>query len=529
LHEGFTSRLRALGEDSELQSIEDFDPTDEVAVDAVARALLARFRSDDDVAAFTLLFELTHERLVETAGQITRRLAPSIEPEDLASGFMARMFTDVRRRPSQPVRNFLALAYTSMRNDVLDQLRRRKRAQANVQRYQDTLVPPSDPALLAQHAEQDQIFNRFGLAVLRLTGECFHELDPRDQQVLLAREIVRLPYERVAGMLNLAEAQVGMIIRRARVRLVNRITDRLPEVSAEGEEPVREEDISILRDAVLNCLEGRVGTKNVQGLMGRMLEASLEAGRARLADLLYEMAKACLVEAPGFSSHTLIRSHPRRTDVVADDVRQLATRMESVGPTVDVRKLKGTPPAPATALDDAAACLAQLAALEGESGRQQVALALTHIHRGEPGEAEAVLRPLLERELQPSTRQNASRNLALALLRQQRFADALELSEAAADEWPDDPVRVMNLCFAAARLQDADRFEQNARLLLSIQRQSPSMRVQAWIDDMLGPLAAAAGLSEAGWKRLASEVGAPAAPGAGPEGNGEDVAKKGGP
>jgi RNA polymerase sigma factor (sigma-70 family) len=521
--------MRALREDPDLLPLKDFDPTDEVAVEAAARDLLARFRRDDDVAAFTLLFELTHERLVEAAGQITRRLAPSVEPEDLASAFMARLFTDVRRRSSQPVRNFLALAYTSMRNDVLDQLRKHKRAQANVRNYQDTLVPPSDPALDAQHAEQDRLFNRFGDAVLQLTGECFHELDPRDQQVLLAREIVRLPYERVAGMLKLDESQVGMIIRRARVRLVSRIADRLPEVSAESGGPTREEDLEVLRESVRSCLDGRVGTKNVKGLMARMLEASIEAGRRKLADLLYEMAKACLVEAPGFSSHTLIRLPPRRTDVVADDMRQLASRLKHVEPAVSLAPVMGTPPAPDSALADADACLAKLAALEGETGRQQVALALCHIHAGEPDRAEAVLRPLLERDLPPTTRQNASRNLALALMRQQRFADALEASEAAADQWPDDPVRVMNVCFAAARLGKVERFDQNARLLISIQRQSPAPRVQAWIDDMLAPLAADAGLSAAAWKELAAEIGSPGASGGTSNGKREDVMKKGEP
>jgi len=416
-----------------------------------------------------------------------------------------------------------------MRNDVLDQLRRRKRAQANVRQYHDTLAPPSDPADLAQHAEQDRLFNRFGLAVLRLTSECFHELDPRDQQVLLAREVVRLPYGRVAGMLNLAETQVGMIIRRARVRLVNRIADRLPEVSAEGSGPTREEDISLLREAVRSCLDGRVGTKNVKGLMAHMLEASMEAGRSKLADLLYEMAKACLVEAPGFSSHTLINARPRPSDVVADDMRQLASRMKHVGPPVDVNNLTGTRSAPDTALADADACLEQLAGLEGKSGRQQVAVALCHIHAGEPERAETVLRPLLERELPPITRQNVSRNLALALLRQERYADALELSENAADEWPDDPVRVMNLCFSAARLGDAGSFERNARLLISIHRQSPTERVQTWIDGMLLPLAADAGLSAPDRKQLAAEIDALGASKSALDGNGEDVEKKGGP
>jgi tetratricopeptide (TPR) repeat protein len=151
------------------------------------------------------------------------------------------------------------------------------------------------------------------------------------------------------------------------------------------------------------------------------------------------------------------------------------------------------------------------------------------IHAGEPEAAEAVLRPLLKRELPPTTRQNASRNLALALMRQQRFADALKASEAAGDEWPDDPVRAMNLCFASARLGDVTLFNQNARLLISIQQQSPTERVQTWIDTMLGPLAADAGLSNAGWKELAAEMGSPGMASNTPSGNREEAEKKGEP
>ncbi|MCH6578425.1 MAG: hypothetical protein IH807_11435, partial [Proteobacteria bacterium] len=43
--------------------------------------------------------------------------------------------------------------------------------------------------------------------LLRITNECFVELGQRDQQVLVARELLHLPYERVADMLQLSDDQ----------------------------------------------------------------------------------------------------------------------------------------------------------------------------------------------------------------------------------------------------------------------------------------------------------------------------------
>ncbi len=521
---GFAERLRRMPGSSQLAHAGEFDPANDVHVDEAARHLLERFRQHDDLEAFTLLFELTHERLAAAATRICRKLAPAVEPDDLASAFMARLFADVHRRPSEPVRHFLALAHTSMRNDLLDQLRQHKRAQANVRTWHATLRQPPDPAEELQRQEQERAFGRFGRTVLAVTNECFHELDEREQQVLLAREIVALPYERVASMLQLADDQVGMIIRRARVHLVNRIVERLPAAVADGPGSPDADALALVRDTVRRCL-GKEGTRNVKGLMESMLEASLHAARARLADLIYEMAKACLVAAPGFSSRTLVQDEPRRSDVVAGDLRQIAARLQRAGgdavadpggpqaagvarPSgrIDIEPVAARRPAPATALDDARACLGKLAELEGTSGRQQVALALCSIHGGQPAEAERVLLPLLDRELPPRTRQNVSRNYTLALLRQDRHAEALAHAEAVADEWPDDPVRVMNICFAAARLRDRARLDRHARLLLSIQRQSPRPRVQGWIDAELRQLASDAGCPEGWLDELAGAV-----------------------
>ncbi len=491
----FSARLIAMPGAACLEHLGPFDPREDAHVDEAARFLLDRFRQHSDLEAFTLLFELTHSRLASSADRITRKLAPAVQADDLAAAFMARLFADVRHKSSEPVRHFLALAHTSMRNDLLDQLRQHKRAAANGRGYHSTLRAPADPAEELASMEEEHLLLGFGRAVLRLTAECFQELDPRDQQVLVAREIVRLPYDRVASMLQLSTDQVGMIIRRARMHLVNRIVARMPEAAASADVPFDAGQLQSLRDMVVSNLGSKESTRHVQALMQRMLDLSAEAGRRKLADLIYEMAKACLVVAPGFTTRTLIAAEPRRSGVVGGDLRQMASRLAGVAGAPDVARLADTQPEPGTALDDAHACLTKLAEIEGTSGRQQVALALAHIHGGKPTDAEGILRPLLDRELPARTRQNVSRNLTLALLRQNRHADALATAESAASEWPEDPVRVMNLCYASARLGDASRFARYAADLTTLYRHTPSDRVRAWLDTELPSLAAEVGLS----------------------------------
>lgn len=481
-------RLRRVPGAAGLTHLETFDPENDEHVDEAARLLLDRFRAEHDTEAFTLLFELTQGRLEQIADRLTRRYAPMVEPGDLASTFMARMFADVGRR-GHSVRRFLGLACTSMRNELFDQLRQIKRARDNVRHVHDTFDDVADPSLEAATHEEDELLGRVGQALIELTDDCFHDLDARDKQVLVAREILRLPYDRVAGMLALEQQQIGMIIRRARQHLADSLLDRLNELGESLPETAQRR----VQDLVLRCLGSRERVKNMRTLVKRMLDQSAAEGRRRMAELVYEMAKARLLAVPSVQSRTLVTREPRRREVVVDDMRHLAARLSRVDETVDREAFEPSPgPDP---LEDALQCLDTLAQLEGESGRQQVAVALCRIHQSRLDEAEQILRGLAERELPRITRQNVFRNLTLTLLRQQRWADALEVTDSCADEWPADPVRVMNACYASARLGLRTRFQTNANRLRELQSTRPSSQVAGWIHHELPKLAGALGLS----------------------------------
>lgn len=509
---GLVDRLRRIPDLGCLPILEAFDPGNDLHLDEAARLLLGRFREHNDTESFTLLYELTHERLRQIATQLTRRISPAADPDDLASAFMVRLFSDTSSRPQAPVRRFLALAATSMRNSVFDQLRQQQRARAGGQLFHDSLDQPPDPADTAQQAEEDRALQRCGQHLVSLTDECFHALEARDKQVLVAREILGLSYERVAILLGLEAAQVGMIIRRARKHLAERIVARL--------EALGTGDAGLVGASALvrRCLESREQVKSVQGLVQRMLDAAVAAGHRRLADLVYEMAKACLVGVPDFEQRMLVHDSPRRRSAVAEDLRHLGARLAAADSHAarreaqDVSDVARHALSRDAALADGLLCLQALERLEGCTGRQQVALALHHIHAGRPAEAEAILRALVDADIPAVTRQNVFRNLTLALLRQDRWQDALEIAEASGADWPDDPVRLMNLCFATARLGDRPAFEAHAQRLVAFEARAPQPRVQAWIGSDLPSLAAAVGMGPGAFRALVTSATAGHAP-----------------
>jgi RNA polymerase sigma-70 factor, ECF subfamily len=197
-------------------------------VDELAGQLLHRFRETGDAAAFELLVRLTESRLQALALRLARELRPGVEPEDLVAAFFARLFTDLRRgRPH--VLNFLGLARISLRNDALNQLRRRKRAEARQRAWHDLRAGESepDPIRLAADREQAQRMRRLGALVLSVVARRFAQLPERDRLVLQAREIEGLSYEDIAVTFGVPRGQVGMVILRARKRLTARLRDTL--------------------------------------------------------------------------------------------------------------------------------------------------------------------------------------------------------------------------------------------------------------------------------------------------------------
>lgn len=219
-------RLSRLDVDGDGPDLDRIDPTDDAGIDELARYLLRRFHREDDVDALALLFEVAHARLVEIARSVVRRLALAADPDDLVMGFMTRLFTDVRR-PQPEVHRFLGLARTAMRNDALNMIRSQSRARLRHEAYHSTLKTVADPIDDVEEPEHLESVARAGLCLIAVVGHCFHGLSTRDRRVLIAREVDELSYREIGERLELAENQVGTVLKRARRRLSERIASTL--------------------------------------------------------------------------------------------------------------------------------------------------------------------------------------------------------------------------------------------------------------------------------------------------------------
>jgi RNA polymerase sigma factor (sigma-70 family) len=228
-------RLKALPGSEAIPALDDFDPGNDLHIDAAAGFLIDRFYKENDVEALALLFEVAYVRMREIAHRVTRQLAVAIDPDDLVAGFMTRIFVDVRR-PRPRVRRFLGLAHTAMRNDARNQLRQHARAWRRMLTWHSQLTPPADPGVVADEREQTARYARLGLTLLAVAGRCYHSLRDRDRRVLLLREVDGYSYERLAEALRVPSNQVGTILKRARARWASRIAQVLAAWGDDGSE-----------------------------------------------------------------------------------------------------------------------------------------------------------------------------------------------------------------------------------------------------------------------------------------------------
>ncbi len=219
-------RLSRFDADGGAPDVTQFDPTDDQQIDRLAWFLLQRFHRHAEVDALALLFEVAHVRLVEIARSVVRKLSLAADPDDLVMGFMTRLFADVRR-PQAEVTRFLGFAHTAMRNDALNLIRSQTRAQVRHEAYHSTLKTVCDPLDELIDTDHVEAIARAGVCLMSVVGLCFHELSERDRAVLIAREVDDLSYRDVAARLDVAENQVGTVLKRARRRLSERIASAL--------------------------------------------------------------------------------------------------------------------------------------------------------------------------------------------------------------------------------------------------------------------------------------------------------------
>lgn len=202
--------------------------------------------------------------------------------------------------------------------------------------------------------------------------------------------------------------------------------------------------------------------------VGYILATSARAGRAKLADLLYEMSKACLTILPNFKRRVERRVEPRGTTVVAAELRAIASRASTTASGATVLHIPSGTVAEANALSVAGKCLTILENVEGSSERQCLAYSQFLIFSERPADAEALLRTLIESGRALIHRELADWNLMHSLMRQRRHAEAVEIGRAALLLRPSDGVVLFNLAASHACLRERDEFEAASAKLKSL-------------------------------------------------------------
>jgi tetratricopeptide (TPR) repeat protein len=200
--------------------------------------------------------------------------------------------------------------------------------------------------------------------------------------------------------------------------------------------------------------------ENPQAVVERVLSTSALAGRTALADLLYELAKACLIADPQAELRTYRGTEPRPVEAVSHELKRVQSRLPADRTTEPTPS--STPLAPA-AVEAAKKCIDLLENVEGATPRQRLITAQVHIIEMRYAEAEDLCRRMLDEALPTEYRKYVFMNMCRTLVRQRRFEEAVVLGERAVSEAPNVFMTTYNLAVSLAWLGNRPRFDEVAR------------------------------------------------------------------
>jgi len=203
----------------------------------------------------------------------------------------------------------------------------------------------------------------------------------------------------------------------------------------------------------------------------RILARGIRQGDRKLADLVYELAKACLVVVQDIDRRLHLATRPREAAVIERDVRGVAARLPARLREAASALPRGKPEE-SQALNAAESCVRILERIEGASERQRLAKSVWLICAGRAAEAEGVLREGLVAGAFGHNRIHAHHNLLWALVRQDKFNDVVEWGQLALGEKPTDWLSLYNVVAASARCGRRASFSNFAKKLASLDRRT---------------------------------------------------------
>lgn len=232
----------------------------------------------------------------------------------------------------------------------------------------------------------------------------------------------------------------------------------------------------------LGYLRGEGRGRSPDELRAALQQRFADAGRQRLADLVYEMVKACLSEVPDVTERIAMADAPRRAEVIWGDVDTMRRGMDGLpagAPDLDA-VARGTP-ASDVALQDMGACIDVLTSLEGRTVRRELAHGLHDAYAGRLADAEATLRALHDRDdLDDRAAFYAAWNLSFVLITRDDDRAGLRVAEEALVLDPEHTGPYMNIATVAARLGDTQRFRWAMDELAAMQRRDPAAFTSRW-------------------------------------------------
>ncbi len=199
----------------------------------------------------------------------------------------------------------------------------------------------------------------------------------------------------------------------------------------------------------------------------RILARGVRLGDRRLADLVYEMAKACLVVVQDIDRRLHLATRPRDAAVIEREVRGVSARLPARLREAASAMPHGKPEE-GQALNAAESCVRILERVEGASERQRLAKSVWLICAGRASEAEGVLREGIADPSGLLRNVHVVRNLQWALIRQDKFDQCVQIGEDAIRVFPEDWQVAYNFAAACAWLGDTKKFKLAARRLRGI-------------------------------------------------------------
>jgi len=216
----------------------------------------------------------------------------------------------------------------------------------------------------------------------------------------------------------------------------------------------------------------------------RVLARGLQESTRKLADLVYELAKACLVVVQDIDRRLHLERRPRDQQVIEREVRGVTSRL----PARDRQVLNGLPhvkPSEETALVAAESCIRILERVEGATERQRLSWAVWLICAGREPQAEVELRDGLSRGVFADNSIHAMNNLLWSLNRQGKFTEMLSAGAPAARKFPDSWLVQFNAAVAASHCGKRSEFRTFARKLRTLHRRAKGIDFERQEEHML--------------------------------------------